>query len=121
MCQNSLKITLHDIYAKLWPNKTKDQKPLLTGALPRTPNSYMTLHCCNIMVKAYVFVDIFTPKYYEKHSMIKSDLFSRSNISQGVPLKSIYCDISGKSKFFSTGIISSFFLESFRLRQEKWL
>ena len=46
--------------------------------------------------------------------MIKSDLFSRSNILKGVPLKSIYSDISGKRKFFSTGIISSF-LESFRL------
>jgi hypothetical protein len=61
------------------------------------------------MVKAYVFVEIFTPTYYEKCLMIKSDLFSRSNISKRVPLKSIYSDISGKSKFFSTGIISAFF------------
>ena len=61
------------------------------------------------MVKAYVFVEILTLTYYEKRSMIKSDLFSRSNILKGVPLKCIYSDISGKSKFVSTGNISSFF------------
>ena len=91
---------------------TQNQKALVIGALTSTPNSYISLHCCNFRAKAYEFVEIFISTDGEKTFNDQIWLFLRSIISKRIPLKSIYFDISGKSKFFCIRIIVFFFGES---------